>query len=68
MVLEGETGFLFPVGDVEKGVELLSNLIENESLRLEMGKAGRARVLREYSLGAFEKKIRIHLWQHLRRN
>lgn len=68
MVLEGETGFLFPVGDVEKAIELLNSLIISESLRLKMGNAGRARVLREYSLGAFEEKIRIHLWQHLRRN
>lgn len=68
MILDGETGFLLPVGDVEKGVDLLSNLIENESLRLDMGKAGKARVLKEYSLGAFEEKIRIHLWRHLRRN
>jgi len=68
MVLDSETGFLIPVGDVEKGIEALSTLIENESLRLEMGSAGRARVLTEYSLGAFEEKIRIHLWQQLRRN
>lgn len=68
MVLDGKTGFLISIGDVQKGVESLSHLIENESLRMEMGKAGRARVLKEYSLRAFEEKIRIHLWQHLRRN
>lgn len=68
MVLDGETGLLIPVGDVEKGVEALGALIENESLRLEMGKAGRSRVLKEYSLKAFEEKIRIHLWQNLKRN
>lgn len=68
MVLDAETGFLIPVDDVEKGFEALSFMIENESLRLEMGKAGRARVLTEYSLRSFEEKIRIHLWQHLRRN
>ena len=68
MIVEGETGFLIPIGDVEKGVEELSKLIENEAMRLEMGKAGRSRVLKEYSLKAFEEKIRIHLWQNLRRN
>ena len=68
MIVEGETGFLIPIGYVEKGVEELSKLIENEAMRLEMGKAGRSRVLKEYSLKAFEEKIRIHLWQNLRRN
>lgn len=68
MIVEGETGFLIPIGDVEKGVEEFSKLIENEAMRLEMGKAGRSRVLKEYSLKAFEEKIRIHLWQNLRRN
>lgn len=68
MVLDVETGFLIPIGDVDKGVQALSNLIENEAMRLEMGKAGRVRVLKEYSLEAFEEKIKTHLWQHLRRN
>lgn len=68
MVLDGETGFLIPIGDVDKGIQALSNLIENEAMRLEMGKAGRARVLTEYSLEAFEEKIKTHLWQHLQRN
>lgn len=68
MIVEGETGFLIPIDDVEMGVEEVSKLIENEAMRLEMGKAGRSRVLKEYSLKAFEEKIRIHLWQNLRRN
>jgi len=68
MILEGETGFLIPIGDVEKGIEKFSKLIENEAMRLEMGKAGRSRVLKDYSFKAFEEKIRIHLWQNLRRN
>ncbi|MDI1323959.1 MAG: glycosyltransferase family 4 protein [Algoriphagus sp.] len=68
MVLDGETGFLIPIGDVDKGVRTLSKLIENEALRLALGKAGRTRVLKEYSLEAFEEKIKRHLWQHLKRN
>ncbi len=68
MVLDGVTGFLIPIDDVKKGVEEFSKLIGNEVMRLEMGKAGRSRVLREFSLKAFEEKIKIHLWQNLRRN
>jgi glycosyltransferase involved in cell wall biosynthesis len=68
MVLEGETGFLIPIGNVEKGVESLEKLIENERLRLKFGQAGRKRVLSEYSLEAFEEKIKTHLWQHLKKS
>ncbi|SEF83892.1 glycosyltransferase family 4 protein [Algoriphagus boritolerans] len=67
MVLEEETGFLIPIGNVEKGVESLEKLIENERLRLKFGQAGRKRVLSEYSLETFEEKIKTHLWQHLNR-
>lgn len=56
MVLEEETGFLIPIGNVEKGVESLEKLIENERLRLKFGQAGRKRVLSEYSLETFEEK------------
>lgn len=68
MVLEGETGFLIPMGNVEKGVGGLEKLIENERLRLKFGQAGRLRVLSEYSLEAFEEKITKHLWQHLKKS
>lgn len=68
MVLEGETGFLIPIGNVEKGVESLEKLIENEPLRLKFGQAGRKRVLSEYSLEAFEEKIKTHLWHQLKKS
>jgi glycosyltransferase involved in cell wall biosynthesis len=66
MVLDGETGFLIPVGNVEKGVEALSKLILDGELHQKLGEAGRKRVLSEYSLQAFEEKIKWHLWQHLK--
>jgi glycosyltransferase involved in cell wall biosynthesis len=67
MVVEGETGFLIPIGEVESGATALDQLIKNKKLRIEMGQAGRARVLREFSLQAFEEKIKNHLWQHLKK-
>lgn len=66
MVLEGETGFLVPIGNVEKGVKTLENLIQNVEFSQKLGEAGRKRVLSEYSLEAFEEKIKTHLWQHLK--
>lgn len=66
MVLDGVTGYLIPVGAVEKGVEALGNLVQNQEVRQIFGEAARNRVLSEFSLEAFEEKIKNHLWQQLR--
>lgn len=58
MVLDGKTGFLIPIGNVEKGVEALEKLIKNPEIRSGFGEAGRIRVLSKYSLEAFEEKIK----------
>jgi glycosyltransferase involved in cell wall biosynthesis len=68
MVKDGETGFLIPISSVEKGVAALEMLIQDTDLRQKMGKEGRRRVLEEFSLEAFEEKIKTHLWQHLKRS
>jgi glycosyltransferase involved in cell wall biosynthesis len=68
MVLDQETGFLISIGDTASALESLEKLIENQELRKAYGEAGRKRVLQEYSLEAFEEKIKIHLWQHLKKN
>lgn len=68
MISEGETGYLIPMGDVEKGIEVLEKLIQDAELRQRLGEAGRKRVLSQYSLEAFEEKIKTHLWQHLKKS
>lgn len=68
MVVDGETGFLIPIGDEEQGTNALEKLLSDNSLRQEMGKKGQLRVLTTYSLEAFEEKIKNHLWQHLKRS
>jgi glycosyltransferase involved in cell wall biosynthesis len=68
MVVAGETGLLFPVGEVSSAVSALRKLIENQALRQQMGQAARSRVLSQYSLEVFETKIKSHLWQHLKIN
>lgn len=68
MVRNEETGFLIPIGDIEKGVEALEKLIRDSQLRQQFGKAGRQRVLSKFSLEAFEEKIKTHLWQHLKKS
>ena len=68
MVVNGETGFLIPIGNVDQGKVVLEQLIRNSDLSQEMGNKGQLRVLNAYSLKAFEGKIINHLWQHLREN
>jgi glycosyltransferase involved in cell wall biosynthesis len=68
MVDEGKTGFLIPIADVEKGAKAIERLIVDPELRDKMGKAGRNRVLTNFSLETFEEKIKNHLWLHLKKN
>jgi glycosyltransferase involved in cell wall biosynthesis len=65
MVRDGATGFMIPVGDVEKGIQALEKLIQNVELSQKLGEAGRERVLSKFSLEVFEEKIKSHIWQHL---
>jgi glycosyltransferase involved in cell wall biosynthesis len=44
-----ETGRLFPVGDFLNAAGQLKELLEDDAQRLEMGQAGRARVLEQFS-------------------
>lgn len=68
MVAEGKTGFIIEPEDLETGVSQLSKLIEQKDLRNQLGEAGRNRVLSEFSLEAFEERIKKHLWEHLEKN
>lgn len=49
IVSEGETGFLFERGDSAQLAEILSRLLEDRTLRVQMGQAGRRRADQEYS-------------------
>lgn len=68
MVTDGETGFLIPIGNVEKGVEAISQLVKDPSKIKSFGEAGRRKVLNNYNLNTFKEKIEEHLWRHLRRS
>lgn len=49
VVTDGETGFLSPVGDIEKMSLDATRLLDNDSMRLEMGKRARQSALSRYS-------------------
>ncbi len=48
IVEDGVTGILVPVGDINKTVEAIENLIEDKEFRIKLGKAGRERVIKCY--------------------
>ncbi len=49
-IVDGQTGFLTPVGDSESLAKALRFLIETPAIACEMGKAGRRRVRQHFSL------------------
>lgn len=50
MVIDGQTGFLFDVGDVERFAAVLDRLIVDACLREQLGRAGRLHVERHFAL------------------
>lgn len=55
---EGDSGFLVPVRDVNSLVDRLDRLIQDPALRERMGRAGREKAVREFSV---EKIVDQHL-------
>jgi glycosyltransferase involved in cell wall biosynthesis len=49
----GKAGFIFPEGDISSLQKILTDLMNNRTLRVKIGKAGRKRVLENY----IQKKI-----------
>ncbi len=58
LVRDGETGYLVPVRDPEAMAEKLLTLLRDPEQRLAMGRAGRARVEREFSGTRMREELR----------
>jgi glycosyltransferase involved in cell wall biosynthesis len=54
LILDGKTGFIFPVGDAAALINHMELLLEDASLRKSMGEEGRQRILEHFS---FEKMV-----------
>lgn len=57
VVKDQQNGFLLPFGDVNGMSECVEKLINDKSLRLQFGKAGRALVERDFSLGRVQAQF-----------
>jgi mannosyltransferase len=57
VVVEGETGFLVPTGDVDAMAEALEKLMRDPARAIEMGRKGRERVLAHFSVESEADKI-----------
>jgi glycosyltransferase involved in cell wall biosynthesis len=49
LVLDGQTGYVVPQGDVDRLAQAMVTLVANRQLRQRMGQAGRERIEREFS-------------------
>jgi glycosyltransferase involved in cell wall biosynthesis len=63
LVLDGQTGYVSPQGDVHGIARALMALTDNEALRRRMGRSGQTRVEREFSFTARLQRIEA-LYEH----
>jgi glycosyltransferase involved in cell wall biosynthesis len=64
LVINGQTGFMLPSGDVHGIAQAIIRLAQNEQLRRNMGRAGRKRIEREFSFTHRIQHIE-NLYEHL---
>ena len=57
LVIDGQTGFVFPQGDAQGLSQALAELLDDDRLRLRMGQAGRKRVEQEFSFAQRMQRI-----------
>jgi glycosyltransferase involved in cell wall biosynthesis len=65
IVLDGETGLLFPVGDVPALAQALAKLIADKSLARKLGAAGQDRVKREFQQERIWEALYREYLEHL---
>ncbi len=64
LIIDGETGFLIGINAKEVLIEKITFLLDNQDVAIEMGKAGRARVVEEFSLNKMTDNF-MNLYQKL---
>jgi lipopolysaccharide/colanic/teichoic acid biosynthesis glycosyltransferase/glycosyltransferase involved in cell wall biosynthesis len=66
-VLDGETGFLVPVGDAAALAKAVATLLDDPDLRARMGQAARLRMERDFSSASIER-AQVRMYQQLLRD
>jgi glycosyltransferase involved in cell wall biosynthesis len=61
MVRDGIEGFIVQAGDVDALADRLTRLLDDRSLRAEMGRSARRRYEQEYTMSVFVRRI-ANLW------
>ncbi len=56
-IQDGVSGFIVPIGDVAALTDRLALLVGDQNLRKELGMAGRARMIDEYSANAMARRL-----------
>ena len=57
MIEDGKTGFLAIQDDTRTLADYLIRLLNDETLRLDIGQAGKDRLEREFSFGKFKRQL-----------
>jgi len=61
LLVEGESGLLVPVGDVQALAEALARLLQDRALRRALQRAARARAERDFAVDAYARRLaRLH--------
>ena len=58
IVLEGETGFLIPYGDIKMLSDRLTILLTDKNLVAQMGSSGKKRVYENFTFKHFKEKLK----------
>lgn len=61
VVVDGETGFLVPFGDLPALERAVDRLLSDADLRERMGRAGRRRLEREFTFERYRERVERHL-------
>lgn len=65
MVVDGKTGYLVNIGDTSEASSRITQLCNDPRLASDMGKAGKVRLLEEYSFEHFAEKMKNYICQIL---
>lgn len=61
MIENNVTGYHIPIENSKEGIQIFESLLKDESKRNQFGKAGKARVMKEFSVDKYTRRMREEL-------